>query len=53
MNQRPVKTVKKDDVEREKIDDDLRRLCLSMLTLMKRRYPNDWRRMLRELQQEG
>jgi hypothetical protein len=31
------------------MDEDLRRLCLSMIALVKRRYPNDWRRMLAEM----
>jgi hypothetical protein len=39
----PVKVVKKE------MSDDMRRLCLSMINLIKREYPNDWRKMLAEL----
>jgi hypothetical protein len=31
------------------MDEDMRRLCLSMLALLKRRYPKDWRRVALEL----
>jgi hypothetical protein len=30
-------------------DDDLRRLALGMLAMLKRRFPNDWRRMVQEI----
>lgn len=37
-------------VERPPINDDLRRLCLSMLALLKRQFPKDWQRMVAEVE---
>lgn len=36
---------------RDKFDDDQRRLLLSLVNLMKRKYPNDWRKLLEEMTQ--
>ena len=31
------------------LDDDIRRVMLGMLAVLKRKFPEDWRRMVREL----
>ena len=39
--------------EPDRMDDELRRLCLAMVAVLKRRYPNDWRRMVAELERQA
>lgn len=33
----------------ETIDDDIHRLMVSLITVLKRKYPNDYKRMLAEM----
>ena len=43
--EKPVRAAQKTDT----LDDDLRRLVLSMFHLLRRRYPNDFRRIMAEM----
>lgn len=43
-----TKVVIKNDTKPDP-DDDLRRLMLGMLAMLKRRFPNDWRKMVQEI----
>jgi len=45
MTDRPIKVIKK-PVEQPDMDADLRRLLLGLTTLLRRRYPNDWRQII-------
>lgn len=47
-----TKTIKRQDIPPPKpeiVDEDLRRLCMSLITLFRKRYPNDFRQMLAKL----
>jgi hypothetical protein len=35
----------------KEMSDDMRRVALSLLKMLKREYPNDWRRLLAEMTQ--
>jgi hypothetical protein len=44
------RVIKREDRKPEPMDDDLRRLCLSLFHLLKRRHPEDFKRIAAEFQ---
>jgi hypothetical protein len=48
----PVKPRVIKRADRPPMDDDLRRLCLSLFHLLKRRHPEDFRRIIGEMEKQ-
>jgi len=52
MEGQPIRTVRAiytNGESEHRIDEDLRRIALSYIALIKRRYPEDWRKMVAEM----
>jgi hypothetical protein len=44
-----VRVITKLDQPKREMSDDMRRVALSLLNMLKREYPSDWRRLLAEM----